>query len=71
MVTAKRLLFPEVGQVMWESFTPHTNPYTVEASTTTSLISVGTELAISSNIRNMALSLFDELMTRSSFVDFA
>jgi len=47
-MTAKRLLFPKIGQVTWETFDPPTapEPHAVIARATTSLISVGTELAI-------------------------
>jgi 2-desacetyl-2-hydroxyethyl bacteriochlorophyllide A dehydrogenase len=47
-VAAKRLLFPQVGQVMWESFEipARPEPHTVIAEALCSLISVGTELAL-------------------------
>lgn len=45
---AKRLLFPEVGRVQWETFEipADPDPHTVVAETQFSLISVGTELAL-------------------------
>ena len=45
---AKRLLFPEVGRVEWESFEVPADPgpYTLVAEALCSLISIGTELAL-------------------------
>ena len=47
-MTAERLLFPEIGQVCWETFElpAEPEPHSVVAETLCSLISVGTELAI-------------------------
>jgi 2-desacetyl-2-hydroxyethyl bacteriochlorophyllide A dehydrogenase len=47
-VIAKRLLFPEVGQVQWETFEVPVkpDPHTVIAESLCSLVSVGTELAL-------------------------
>lgn len=47
-MTARRLLFPQVGRVTWEDFDlpPHPGPHSVVAKALCSLISVGTELAL-------------------------
>ena len=47
-MAARRLLFPQVGQVTWESFDlpARPEPYTLIVEALCSLISVGTELAL-------------------------